>query len=71
MFESIYQPLEKLEPFLKTEGVIVIDDFNLNAKINEDPFPGARKAMELFLNKNKNYKLEETIRGNPILTKLK
>lgn len=71
LFESVSQPLNEFESFLSIGGIIVVDDFNVDEKSTNDPFPGARKAVELFLKTyGNNYKFEKTIRGNPILTKL-
>tara|TARA_Y200000002_G_scaffold95724_1_gene77360 strand:- start:9564 stop:10274 length:711 start_codon:yes stop_codon:yes gene_type:complete len=68
LYKSIKDPLENLSNKIVKGGIIVIDDFHLKrSKQFKEDFPGARKAIEEFLYKNKDFKLKESIRGTPYL----
>lgn len=70
LYESVKSPLENLSEKISIHGIVVIDDYKLNdANKNNEPFPGARKAVEEFLTKNKNFEIHESLRGTPYLIK--
>lgn len=68
LYKSIKDPLENLSNKVVKGGIIVLDDFYLkkNNRLKDD-FPGARKALDEFLDKDKGFKLKESIRGTPYL----
>ncbi len=71
LYSSVKDPLDNLSHKLLKEGLIVIDDFILDKKIEKEDFwPGARKAVEEFIDTNKSFKIEASLRGNPYLVKI-
>ncbi len=72
LYKSIKDPLENLSNKVVKGGIIVIDDFYLKKnKHSKEDFPGARRALEDFLDENKEFKLKESIRGTPYLIRCK
>tara|TARA_B100000886_G_scaffold330875_1_gene281791 strand:+ start:415 stop:1134 length:720 start_codon:yes stop_codon:yes gene_type:complete len=72
LYKSIKDPLENLSNKVVKGGIIVIDDFYLKKnKHSKEDFPGARRALEDFLDENKEFKLKESIRGTPYLIRYK
>lgn len=72
LYKSIKDPLENLSKKVVKGGIIVIDDFYLKKnKRSKEDFPGARRALEDFLDENKEFKLKESIRGTPYLIRYK
>ncbi len=71
LYQSVKLPLFELHTHVLKGGVIVIDDCSLQRSIEEEPFPGARKAtMEFLETFPGHYELYDGVRGNPILIKL-
>ncbi len=67
LYQSYIDTLEHLYPKVSKGGLIVFDDF-LAKKEDEDRWPGARKAVEVFLgDKAKNIKV--SARGTPYYIK--
>ena len=72
LYESLKAPLLNLESKISIGGIIVVDDFivdNPDQKI--ESFPGARKAIEEFLQDNNSYEFCKSIRGTPYLRKMR
>lgn len=70
LYESIKVPLNSLADRLSLGGIIVIDDYLLDEQFVEaDDFPGARKAVNEFLNQTKSFSIKRSIRGTPYLVK--
>ena len=72
LYHSVLDPLNLLWGKIVTGGIVVIDDFviNRNDSYNED-FPGARKAIDVFLGINDSFVMKESLRGTPYLLKIK
>tara|TARA_B100000963_G_scaffold359648_1_gene387579 strand:+ start:527 stop:1228 length:702 start_codon:yes stop_codon:yes gene_type:complete len=70
LYGSVLHPLKNLWKKLVIGGIIVIDDF-LFDKQDDEPFPGARKAVMEFLEDNNCFDYLESIRGTPYLKRLK
>lgn len=71
LYESIKTPLVNLSSRISVGGVIVIDDYKwLKDNDVAEAFPGARLAVEEFLENNANFSIGESIRGTPILTRI-
>ena len=68
LYSSIKEPLLNLSKKVVKGGIIVIDDYVLNA--NQDAWPGARKAVEEFLECNNEFELEISLKGSPFLRKI-
>lgn len=71
LYNSVKQPLINLSSKISINGIIVIDDYIEN-DTNQDMemFPGARKAVEEFLDENNNFSLKTSIRGTPYLVRI-
>jgi len=70
LYQSVKLPLFELHEQLVKGGVIVIDDCTFERSIDEEPFPGARKATLEFLESFPGlYVQYDGVRGNPILVK--
>lgn len=72
LYHSVLDPLNLLWSKIVTGGIVVVDDFilNRNDAHNED-FPGARKAIDVFLENNDSFVMNESLRGTPYLLKIK
>lgn len=71
LYESVKTPLVNLSPRISVGGIVVIDDYKLLKNNDvEEAFPGARLAVEDFLENNANFSIEESIRGTPFLTRI-
>ncbi len=70
LYHSVKDPLLALADKMVPGGIIVIDDYLL-ADDNQasEPFPGARLAIEEFLESHNDFCLNESVRGTPYLTK--
>jgi O-methyltransferase len=70
LYESVRAPLNNLANKIAVGGVVVIDDYKLEKETNtEEAFPGARLAVNEFLERNSNFTVGESIRGTPFLTR--
>ncbi len=49
-----------------------MDDFQVGDEMSEDEaFPGARTAINEFLLRHDNFVMKESIRGTPVLVKMR
>jgi hypothetical protein len=72
LYESILSPLENLWNKVQIGGIVAIDDFLVEVSENElEGFPGARKAVNHFLNQNDCFEFKKSIRGTPYLLRVK
>ena len=69
LYESVRDPLNNLWNKVSIGGVIVLDDYLFESK-EEEPFPGARKAVMDFLEKNTSFEYLKSIRGTPYLKRI-
>ena len=65
LYSSVKEPLTNLSKRVVKGGIIVIDDYIHSAQ--EDAWPGARKAVEEFLEDNSEFKFETSLKGSPYL----
>lgn len=73
LYSSVKAPLNNLWQKIQVGGIVVIDDYYLNLDEypeRQEPFPGARLAVEEFMSEKKNFILKESIRGTPYLVKI-
>jgi hypothetical protein len=71
LYDSYKAPLSLLSEYIQIGGIIVIDDFLVEADHSHvESFPGARKAVMEFLDSNKNFELLVSIRGTPYLRRI-
>ena len=72
LYESVLIPLENLWERVSINGLVVIDDFLADKNVLEnEPFPGARLAVETFLKKNDCFEFHVSLRGTPYLIRKK
>lgn len=72
LYNSVKIPLLNLSSKISTGGIVVVDDFLLrDINLTQEAFPGARTAVMEFLSENNDFVLEESIRGTPVLVKVK
>ena len=72
LYESVKFPLDNLWNKVSLGGIIVLDDFSYDEKTtNDEPFPGARKAVMNFLKSNNNFDYLKSLRGTPFLKRVK
>jgi O-methyltransferase len=70
LYDSIKFPLTTLSERISVGGVIVVDDYILDTEgTHEDAFPGARKAVNEFLDEVRNFSIKKSMRGTPYLIK--
>jgi O-methyltransferase len=70
LYHSVFDPLFILEEKIAPGGVVVLDDFKLyNPDRKNEAFPGARRAVEEFMNDRNDFAVRESIRGTPYLLK--
>lgn len=68
LYESVRDPLNNLANRIAVGGVVVIDDYLLEKRlIAEEKFPGARLAVDEFLESAPNFSVGRSIRGTPYL----
>ena len=71
LYHSVRDPLFILSDKITVGGVVVIDDFRLrNPDSKSEAFPGARRAVEEFMDARKEFVIRESIRGTPYLLKV-
>ena len=70
LYKSVLVPLNNLWKKVSIGGLIVIDDYiEEDEHIDNEPFPGARKAVKEFLLTNNNSDLRISLRGSPYLVR--
>ena len=68
LYASIKAPLSILANKVARGGVIVIDDYLMNDSHQEsEPFPGARLAVDEFLQSRNDFEQRVSMRGTPYL----
>lgn len=72
LYHSVLDPLAMLWMNVVRGGIVVIDDYLIDDKNREcESFPGARKAVEMFLSSNDYFEMKKSIRGTPYLLRVK
>ncbi|MCD1599746.1 TylF/MycF/NovP-related O-methyltransferase [Rheinheimera aquimaris] len=70
LYQSVKVPLFGLADKVVPGGIVIIDDYLLvDSEQSSEPFPGARLAVEEFLNSRDDFYLNKSIRGTPYLVK--
>lgn len=67
LYESVLTPLENLWAKISIGGIVIIDDYIADKKYDHNKFPGARKAIEKFLDTNNCFECKVSIKGAPYL----
>jgi hypothetical protein len=72
LYNSVKIPLANLASKISIGGIVVVDDFQVGDEMSEDEaFPGARTAINEFLLRHDNFVMKESIRGTPVLVKMR
>lgn len=71
LYASVKTPLSVLADKVTQGGVIVIDDYLVNDLQQKfEPFPGARLAVNEFLQSRTDFELRISVRGTPYLVRI-
>jgi hypothetical protein len=72
LYNSVKIPLDNLASKISIGGIVVVDDFQVvDEKSGDEAFPGARTAINEFLISHDNFVMKESIRGTPVLVKMR
>ena len=70
LYESVRHPLFELAEKMSVGGCVVIDDYFLHeSELVREDWPGARLAVNEFLDCHANFTIHESMRGTPYLLK--
>ena len=69
LYSSVKDPLLNLSDKVSKHGLIVVDDYVVASE--EDAWPGARKAIEEFLEITNDFIMKISLKGSPYLVRVK